>query len=268
MEQFLVSHEHAVYGVLYFGAISIVALWELGLPRRSLVAPLRSRWFTNFGLAAIYTVLVAWLLPVIGVGFLLAAKEQGWGYLYSQQVPYWLSFAASLLIFDFSNYVQHFCYHHIPVLWRFHEVHHSDPDYDFTTGFRFHPVETVITFSSNLTLLLIVGAPALAFLVYKMLQVVHVMFAHGNIRLSLVIDRYLRLILVTPDMHRVHHSVAVHETNSNFGSLLTWWDRMLGTYVAQPANGHERMVIGLAEIQDPKNLTLNRVLFAPFYARA
>ena len=180
---------------------------------------------------------------------------------------YYWAFVLSVLILDFSNYLRHVLFHRMSLLWRFHSVHHSDPDYDFTLGFRFHPVEAIITTAVSLGVLVFVGVPVLAFLLYEILFVVTAMFSHGNVRMPEPVDRWLRYFVITPDMHRVHHSVILRESNSNFGTLLPWWDWVFGTYIAQPALGHEAMSVGLSNMRDPKSLTLGRLLVRSFYLR-
>jgi sterol desaturase/sphingolipid hydroxylase (fatty acid hydroxylase superfamily) len=171
-----------------------------------------------------------------------------------------------VIVLDLVIYLQHVLFHAVPALWRLHRMHHADLDFDVTTGARFHPIEIVLSMVIKLAAVVSLGAPAIAVLVFEVLLNATAMFNHGNIRLPLGFDRVLRLLVVTPDMHRVHHSTVTSETNSNFGFNLPWWDRLLGTYRAQPVAGHEDMTIGIALFREPQDLRLDRMLVQPFRA--
>ena len=194
----------------------------------------------------------------------LAVADQGWAVLPLSTLPLWLAVIASLLALDLGKYLQHVLLHRVPFLWRVHRMHHSDHDYDFTTGLRFHPFEALFTLAVNVAVIVFLGVPAVAVLVHELLFVVFAFWAHGNVHYPLGFDRWMRVALVTPDMHRVHHSSVARESTSNFGGVLTCWDRLFGTYVAQPDAGHLRMTIGLVDRRDAKYLNLPWMLAEPF----
>ncbi|MGR3636380.1 MAG: sterol desaturase family protein [Shimia sp.] len=185
-------------------------------------------------------------LPLLAIGAALDAQTRGWGLLNQIQLPDWIAVFLALLIFDFAIWLQHLITHKIPLLWRLHRVHHADPDLDVTTAIRFHPVEIALSMGLKIGLVYALGAPPLAVLIFEILLNATALFTHSNIRLPIALDRIMRLVLVTPDMHRVHHSVHRDEHDSNYGFALSIWDRTLGTYIAQPREGHDKMTIGLA----------------------
>jgi sterol desaturase/sphingolipid hydroxylase (fatty acid hydroxylase superfamily) len=249
MSETLLRHEPVLRLAAFLGVLGAMALWERALPRRRLRCGRRRRWPVNLGLSACGTLLVRLLFPAAAVGTAALAAEQGWGLLRQLGWPRPLVFAVSVLALDLAVYLQHVVLHAIPALWRLHLVHHADLDFDTTTGLRFHPVEILISMFWKVGVVLVLGAPPGAVLAFEVLLNATSMFNHGNARLPLPLDRVLRWIIVTPDMHRVHHSVHRRETNSNFGFNLSCWDRLLGTYRAQPADGHEGMTIGLEQLQ-------------------
>lgn len=249
---------------VFAAVLLLTALWEIIAPRRPLLDNKRRRWFTNLSLVVIDTVAVRLLFPILPVALAQLAEARGWGIFTVMQMPIWLKILLSILILDFIIYLQHILFHHIPALWRLHRMHHTDLDLDVTSGNRFHPLEIVISTLIKMAAVLFLGAPAAAVLAFEVVLNACAMFNHGNIRLAVGIDRLLRLFLVTPDMHRVHHSTIVRETNSNFGFNLPWWDRICGTYRPQPEKGHLGMTIGLKEYRDPEKLTLFRLLLQPF----
>ncbi len=202
------------------------------------------------------------------VGFAVEAQSRGWGLLNNLRVPAWTAIALAFVVFDLAIYIQHVMLHAVPVLWRIHRVHHADLDFDVTTGSRFHPLEIVLSIGFKLAVVAVVGPPAIAVLVFEVALNATSTFNHSNFHIPERIDKAVRLLLVTPDMHRVHHSIVVRETNSNFGFNLPWWDRLLGTYRAQPEAGHELMTIGIDLFRDPKELRLARMLLQPFRASA
>jgi len=252
---------------VFFGIFALVVIWELLAPRRSLNTSKIVRWFNNLGITFLNPVVVRLVFPILAVGMALLAQERSWGLLNSVDLPYWLEVVVGVIVLDFVIYLQHVMFHTIPVLWRLHMMHHADLDFDVTTGLRFHPIEMVLSMVIKLSVVVLVGPAALAVLIFEVLLNATSMFNHGNIRLPLSIDRRLRLLVVTPDMHRVHHSVTIRETNSNFGFNLPWWDRLLGTYRDQPAAGHQGMTIGLAQFRDAKRLTLPWMLALPFIGK-
>src|SRR4051794_14940586 len=209
-------------------------------------------------------VLVRLLFPITAVGFAIFVEERGWGVFNLITLPHWLLIAASVILLDLVIYLQHVLFHAVPALWRLHRMHHADLAFDVTTGVRFHPVEIVLSMAIKLAAIAALGTPALAVLIFEVLLNATSMFNHSNIRMPAKLDRVLRWLVVTPDMHRVHHSILPHETNSNFGFNAPWWDRLFGTYRELPAAGHEGMTIGIEQFRDRRELTLSRMLLQPF----
>ncbi len=248
----------------FAGILAVVAVWERIAPRRSLTDSKGRRWVTNLSLAGINTATTRFILPVLPVGMAAVSWEQGWGILSTPHLPFWGKVLLAVVALDFVIYLQHALFHHVPILWRFHRMHHTDLDVDVTTGNRFHPLEIVVSACIKVAAVALTGAPALAVVVFEVVLNATSQFNHGNIRIPVSVDRYLRLFVVTPDMHRVHHSVIPCETNSNFGFNLPWWDRLCGTYRPQPEKGHSGMSIGLDEFRDPTMLTLLHLLVQPF----
>ena len=244
-----------------------IAIVEAISPRRKLHAPLTVRWTSNLLVYLLGSSLVRFSIPVLTVGIAVLANERGFGLLNNIQAPIVVAFAVSFLIIDFSRYLQHLMLHRVPLLWRLHLAHHTDQDYDFSTGLRFHPVEGLFTVAYDVAIVALLGAPPLAVLTYELVKVVWAIFAHANIYVPLPIDRAMRTVLVTPDLHRIHHSAAPGETDTNFGGLTPVWDRLLGTYRDQPSLGHENMIIGLADYQDPRYLRLGAILMQPLRLR-
>jgi len=242
----------------------LIALWEIVARRRSLTTSKKARWFSNLSIIFINTLLVRLVFPFLAVSMAIEAGLSGWGFLNSWDLPFWLNFVVGIVALDLAIYLQHVIFHAIPSLWRLHMMHHADLDYDLTTGLRFHPLEMILSMGIKLSVVAALGPPAAAVLVFELLLNGVAMFNHGNIRLPLLLDRFVRYIIVTPDMHRVHHSVILRETNSNYGFNLSWWDRLFGTYCDQPAKGHDGMTIGLSQFRDPKKLTLPWLLLLPF----
>lgn len=227
-----------------------VALWELAVPRRRLNVRKPLRWASNLGLVALNTVAVRLIVPMGAVGMALLAEERGWGLFHQLAVPSWAGVLLGVIVLDLVIYLQHVMFHAIPVLWRLHMVHHADLDFDVSTGIRFHTLEILLSMGIKLTVVLLLAVPALGVLFFEVLLNATALFNHANARLPSWLDRLLRLVVVTPDMHRVHHSVLRQETNSNFGFNLPWWDFLFGTYRREPAAGHENMAIGLSQIRD------------------
>ena len=264
MDQFFLNHEPAIRFGLFFGVLVLMALWESMAPRRPLTSAKKTRWVSNLGLVVIDTLALRLLLPLTAVGVALFVELRGWGILHYLSLPTWMMVIIGVLSLDLIIYIQHAMFHFIPVFWRLHRVHHTDLDFDVTTGIRFHPIEIILSMGIKMGAVIFLGASALAVILFEILLNATSMFNHGNVRLPLAIDRVLRLFVVTPEMHRVHHSVLIKEFNSNFGFNLPWWDRLLGTYRAQPAAGQEGMTIGLAPYRDAKRLTLLHLLVLPF----
>ena len=259
--------EQTIRLVAFLGVLAAIAAWELAAPRRKLTDDKRGRWFSNLALVAIDTLVVRLVLPVLPVGMALMAQARGWGILNQVDLPYWLDILLAVIALDFVIYLQHVMFHFLPILWRLHRMHHTDLDIDVTTGLRFHPIEIVLSIGIKLAAIALIGPPAWAVVSFEVILNATSQFNHGNIRMNGTVDRWLRLFVVTPDMHRVHHSVIPRETNSNFGFSLPWWDRLCGTYRPQPEQGHEGMVIGLKEYRDPAALTLPRLLVQPFFRK-
>jgi len=240
------------------GTFALIALWELVAPRRVLALTRAMRWTNNLGLVFLNTVILRLLFPAAAIGMAAFAAEQGWGILNYYSLPFALSVVLAVLVMDLVIYLQHVMVHAVPALWRVHRVHHADLEFDVTTGIRFHPLEIILSLFVKFAIIIVFGPPVAAVLIFEVLLNAMSMFNHGNIRLPIWLDRYLRLLLVTPDMHRVHHSVEDNETNSNFGFNLSIWDRLLGTYIAQPRDGHVQMNIGIHRYRNPKQV--NRLL--------
>jgi sterol desaturase/sphingolipid hydroxylase (fatty acid hydroxylase superfamily) len=248
----------------FLGVFAILAAGEIFLPRRRLTSSKGRRWLANLTIVALNPLSVALVYPILPVGVALLASEQSWGLLNQWSLPYWFEVLIGVVALDLVIYAQHVLHHAIPVLWRLHMVHHADLDFDMTTGLRFHPIEIIVSMAIKLSAVAALGVSPLAVLIFEVALNATSMFNHSNIRIQKNMDRILRLLVVTPDMHRVHHSVVIRETNSNYGFNLPWWDRLLGTYKDQPAKGHTDMVIGLSQFRNPQKLSLLRLLILPF----
>jgi sterol desaturase/sphingolipid hydroxylase (fatty acid hydroxylase superfamily) len=258
------SDEIAIRVGFFINIFAFAAIWELLAPRRGLTTSKTARWASNLCITFLNPLVVHLLFPILALGMALKAQESGWGLLNNLSIHFWPAVLVSVVALDFIIYLQHVMFHAVPTLWRLHMVHHSDLDCDVTTGLRFHPIEIVLSMAIKISAVAVLGPPVMAVLIFEVLLNATSMFNHGNIRIPLTIDRILRLIIVTPDMHRVHHSVVIRETNSNFGFNLPWWDRLFGTYKDQPSAGHEGMNIGLAQFRDSKRLTFIWLLLLPF----
>ena len=247
-----------------FGGVFVaMAIWELVGPRRKQVIGRGLRWPNNLGVVVVNTLLVRLVFPTTAVGLALVAEARGWGLFNLLALPAWLGVVASVVVLDLAIYLQHVLFHAVPALWRLHRMHHADLEFDVSTGLRFHPIEIVLSMLIKFTVVAALGAPTLAVLIFEVLLNATSMFNHGNVRITSGLDRVLRWFVVTPDMHRVHHSILSRETNSNFGFNLPWWDRLFGTYRAQPAAGHDAMTIGIEQFRDPRELRLDRMLLQP-----
>lgn len=264
MEPWLLAHASEVRLGAFLGIFAAMALWEIAAPRRALHESRQVRWLSNLGITVLNSVLLRILFPATAVGAAVLVAERGAGLLNLFAVPFPLALILSLLALDLAIYLQHLMFHAVPVLWRLHRVHHADLDFDVTTGSRFHPIEMILSMLIKLAVIVLLGPPALAVLVFEIVLNVTAMFNHSNVRMPPPWDRALRWIVVTPDMHRVHHSLDASECNSNFGFNLPWWDRLLGTYRPQPAAGHEAMTIGIPQFRSSRELGLDRMLLQPF----
>lgn len=248
----------------FAGILVLMALWEALAPRRRRTVRRRLRWSSNLGLVVFNSLAVRLLMPLGAVATALVAQDKGWGLFNNLPVPGWLAVLLSVVVLDFAIYLQHVMFHAVPVLWRLHMVHHADLDFDVTTGLRFHTIEILLSIGIKMAAVLLLGGPAGAVLIFEVLLNATSMFNHGNVWVPAWLDRLLRLFVVTPEMHRVHHSVHSDETNSNFGFNLPWWDYLCGTYRPQPRDGHEGMTIGLTQFRDEKVAQLHWMLLLPF----
>jgi len=248
---------------VFLGVLAGMALWEIAAPRRRRDVPRVIRWTNNLALVILDTVILRLTFPILAVGLAVMAEDRGWGLFNNLDIPVWGAALVSMLLLDLAIYLQHVMFHAVPALWRLHRMHHADLDFDATTGLRFHPVEIVISMAIKLAVVAALGPPAFAVLLFEVILNATALFNHANINLPVWIDRRLRWVLVTPDMHRVHHSVDPRETNSNYGFNLPWWDRLLGTYVAQPAKGHTEMQIGIEQFRTKRDLWIDRMLVQP-----
>ncbi len=246
---------------------SAMALWEFVAPRRRQEVPRLLRWSNNLALVFVDVLVIRLVFPVLAVGFALTARQHGWGLFNILAVPSWLEFIVVLLILDMAIYYQHKLFHSVPLFWRFHRLHHADLELDVSTGLRFHPLEIVLSMLIKLALVALVGAPAVAVLVFEMLLNASSLFNHSNVRMPKILEKVLRTIIVTPDMHRVHHSICPSEANSNFGFNLSCWDRIFGTYKAEPRAGQVRMQLGVDHFRSRRDLWLDRLLLQPFRHR-
>ena len=254
------------------GAMALVfvalAALELLVPRRSLRHGRSRRWVTNLGLFALDTALVRVAVPLLMVGTAQLAEARGWGLFNQLALPFWLELLLTLAALDLALFFQHWATHRVPLLWRLHQVHHADPDFDVTTAARFHPIEIGLSMLYKMAVVAMLGPAALAVLVFEVAFNAATLFVHANLSLPPALDRLARFFVVTPDMHRIHHSTLVRETNSNYGTMLSGWDRLFRTYRARAQAGQDGLTIGLAEYQDDRPLALGWSLLLPFRRRA
>jgi len=243
---------------------AVMALWEILAPRRPRSVGRRARWPGNLGILIVDALAVRLLIPVAAVGAALIAAGNGWGLFHAIGLRLSLAALLGFLVLDLAIYAQHVAFHKAPLLWRLHRMHHADPDFDVTTGVRFHPLEILLSMLIKIAVVFALGIPPVAVIAFEVVLNATSMFNHGNVAMPSWLDRALRAIVVTPDMHRVHHSVDPRETDSNFGFNLSWWDRLFGTYRAAPQGGHAGMTIGLPTFRDRAELRLDRLLTQPF----
>lgn len=263
MTHFLLAHAPAIRLGAFSAIFVVMMLWEILAPKRHQVIGRMQRWPNNLGIVLIDSLLVRLIFPTAAVGVALFAQTRGWGLLPALGMPIWLMLGVSVVTLDLAIYLQHVMLHAVPLLWRLHRMHHADLEIDLTTGARFHPLEILVSLVVKFAVIIALGAPAIAVLVFEVLLNVTSMFNHGNVSMPQRLDRVLRWLLVTPDMHRVHHSWHPDETNSNFGFNLSWWDRVFGTYRAQPRDGQLGMTIGINQFRAPGELRLDRMLWQP-----
>ncbi len=263
--EFALANEATIRLAAFFGILALIAAWEAAAPRRARLHSRAVRWTANLGLVVVNTLLLRLLFPFAAVAFAALAAQRGWGLLNNLALPQWLALVLAVVALDFAIWLQHVMFHAVPALWRLHRVHHADPDFDVTTGARFHPIEIILSMLIKFSVIAVLGAPAAAVLVFEVLLNATAMFNHGNLKLPGGVDAGLRLLLVTPDMHRVHHSMDVAEANSNFGFNLSLWDRLFGTYRAAARLPQERMAIGVQGLSgDPRCVSLTGMLALPF----
>ncbi len=263
MAETLLANEPAIRLGCFSLVLAAMVLWEFAGPRRRLSFRRAERWTGNLGIALFNTVLMRLLFPTAAVGAAAYFAAERWGIFNNLSLPAWLSLVLAVIILDLVIYLQHRIFHAVPALWRLHRMHHADLDFDTTTGIRFHPAEILISFAIKIGAIWALGAAPAAVILFEVILNATSMFNHGNVSLPAALDGRLRLIVVTPDMHRVHHSIVRAETDSNFGFNLPWWDRLFGTYRAQPDAGHDGMTIGLPAFRSAGDLRLDRMLWQP-----
>ena len=249
---------------VFIGVFTLMAVLEVLAPKKERVLPRGKRWLTNWSLVVINSVSMRFLIPVLAVSVAQQIDQSGWGLFNLVVFPFWLECILAIVVLDMLIYWQHVASHHLPILWRVHKVHHADRDIDVTTGARFHPIEIGLSMLYKFACIAILGAPALAVFIFEVLLNASAMFNHSNMRLAKGFDALMRKFIVTPDMHRVHHSIIVPETNSNYGFFLSAWDRLFSSYTDQPQKGHADMIIGLEEHQDEQPASVLWSLKAPF----
>ncbi|MCZ6618517.1 MAG: sterol desaturase family protein [Gammaproteobacteria bacterium] len=264
MTDTIFANEPAIRLGFFLSTFLLIALWEAVLPRRKRAVSRWVRWPSNLFIVGFNTILLRILLPIGAVGLAVAAEEKSWGLFHQLTLPGWLAILLAVLILDAVVYLQHVMFHAVPALWRLHRMHHADLDFDVTTGARFHPMEILLSMVIKLAAVAALGVPVLAVLIFEILLNASSMFNHGNLRIPSSFDRILRWFVVTPDMHRIHHSIIPSETNSNFGFNLPWWDRLFGTYRAEPADDQKIMVIGIDQFRSHRELWPDRMLLQPF----
>lgn len=265
MYQWLIDHEPQVRSGFFVGFLLFIALWELLAPRRALSVSKSLRWLNNIGLVFFNSFVLRIVFPLAAVGIAAQVAENQWGLFNQLEWPYWLEMTLVIVLLDLSIYLQHVMVHAVPLFWRLHRVHHADPDYDVTTGARFHTLEIILSMGIKACLIILLGPDPVAVMVFEIILNSTAMFNHGNIFIPVKLDRVLRWVIVTPDMHRVHHSIEDDEANSNFGFNLPWWDRLFGTYRDQPRQGHEKMHIGIHRYSSAKEVSwITGILSLPF----
>ena len=265
LTDFALAYEPIIRVAVFFLVLAGMAIWEIRAPRRTPTVIKVKRWANNLALLLINSFLVRILFPAAAVGFAVFAEAHEMGLLRILEIPESVAIVASVVLLDLAIYLQHLVFHAVPLLWRLHRVHHADLDFDVTTGIRFHPIEILLSMGIKFSIIVTLGPPVIAVLIFETLLNVTAMFNHSNIAMPEWMDSALRSVLVTPDMHRVHHSVEPAETNSNFGFCFSFWDRLLGTYKQAPALGHLGMTIGVPELREIKKVVdLKGLLAIPF----
>ena len=258
------ENEAALRLAIFFGLLVGMALWEVAAPRREATLGRKKRWPANIGIALLDSLVSRVVLPGGAVAFAVSLEGSGWGLLPALGVAGWAAFFAAWALLDLAIYFQHRLFHRVPILWRLHRMHHSDVDLDVTSGARFHPGEIVLSLGIKLAAIAALGAPAAAVLAFEIALNACSMFNHANIRMPAIAERIVRLVLVTPDLHRIHHSAVPSETDSNFGFSVPWWDRLFSTFRAAPALGQLGMTVGLDEFRSAEAQRLDALLLQPF----
>ena len=260
----VLAYEPELRLAVFAGIFALMAFWEFLAERRELQSARPGRWWANLALSASGSLVVRLLFPTAAMGFALFAEHRDSGLLQHMPLPLGVAVVVSIVLLDLAIYAQHVVFHAVPWLWRLHMVHHSDTDVDVTTGIRFHPFEILLSLAWKAFVILLLGPPLVAVVLFEVLLNATSMFNHGNVRLPHGLDRLLRWILVTPDMHRIHHSIEADESNSNFGFNLSWWDRIFRTYRVLPRGGHADMTLGVAHLQQEEAKGILRLLALPF----
>jgi sterol desaturase/sphingolipid hydroxylase (fatty acid hydroxylase superfamily) len=263
MASWLLAHQAQVQSYLWLGSFIAIALWESFQPRRPLATATGARWFNNIALTGAGFLLTRLCLPVAAFTFAVLVQDRGWGLFNQLPLAAWVSCTVAVLMLDLGTYAVHRLFH-TRLLWRYHKIHHCDLDVDCGTAIRHHPIESVLVLGADLVIIAAIGASPLAVLIAVTLAAVASVFNHGNVAIPATMDRLLRRFVVTPDMHRIHHSVSVHESNSNFSNLLPWWDHLFLTYRDAPELDHQSMHLGLEEARATRDVTLLKLLAMPF----
>jgi len=264
MIEFILFHQTSIRLIFFCAILALMMVWEFATPRRTLSVGRLGRWTSNLGIVTLNSVAIRLIFPIAAVGVAAIAADRGWGLLNAVSLPRWMAVVVAVVILDLAIYTQHLAFHKVPILWRLHRMHHTDVDIDTTTGIRFHPLEIALSMAIKMAVIVILGAPPVAVIIFEVLLNATSLFNHGNVQLSGRIDRVLRRIVVTPDFHRVHHSVHRDETDSNYGFNLPVWDYLFKTYRAQPRDGHGDMKIGLEIFRKPVQGRLDQLLIQPF----
>ena len=265
IEQWILANEALIRGIVFAFIFVAMMCWEMLAPRRTLALSRLQRWGNNIGLFLLNSLLLRLLFPAAAVGMALAVNARDWGLLNQFEMPGWGEIVIALVLLDLAIWLQHWLMHRVPLLWRLHRVHHADLDFDLTTGFRFHTLEIILSMLFKGLFILLLGPAVIAVLIFEVVLNAMAVFNHSNISLPAPAESWLRRLVVTPDMHRVHHSIEFRETNSNYGFNLSIWDRMFRTYIDQPQSGHDNMTIGIPKFRDPSQVDrLPGMLLLPF----
>lgn len=267
VKELIFEYESVIRLSSFLGLFALLTIWEISSPKRELLQLRRFRWVSNIGLIIFSSVLVRFILPTAAIGVAMHVEQENIGFLNNYDLPFLTQFILAFILMDLSIYFQHVMFHSLPLFWRFHRVHHSDIDCDITTGLRFHPLEMIISIIFKFLVIASVGVPVLTVVIFEIILNAASMFSHSNIKIPLGIERVIRWFIVTPDMHRTHHSVHENETNSNFSFFISAWDRLFGTYIHQPKDGHEKMELGLSFFREAKWQNFRWLIYLPFVAK-